>query len=516
MKKKRLGNMALSAAFLISCTQNSTSSEDASEMDVSSNDSSSLENADSSSVSSSSIDDGSLSFEEAYNEIAKAQKSELNNAQSVIYHNESSSATIKNKINQTYTNYEDGSTTSEGTYTYSVEGKEDQVDTFKTISTSTVDKYENGDDFDSYRMFVEVTDFDKDLGVTDNYQDSASKKFIINSEEDVGNLNAGEYILAKDFEANAAANLTSKLANFLAGDIMGNDYVIQTGLNKVKPTQKETGEWEYLIQFEYSSKDDGITTTYLTKAQYTLSQDKSQLLSFNTLNKTTYAREGEESAYSLYEESGEIIYGDKAKEMGNDVLNVDNYFLTDVLSVRLEAVAGFKTITVGDDLTIKLIDYDSLYIPCKEFENKIEEIKGLPDYQHPCRMQNKYANSKVDYFSELIIYLSLTALVENPNLWNKYNIANKDYSLLFDQSDYSDLRSSAIYSDLNTLSEEVRSLLAVLEKYLSCNDINKLNPFDEEAQIKSPLIESLFCINCGKEFVAKEDLYCIHCGTKRV
>ena len=242
MKKIRLGIMALSAAFLISCTQNSTSSEDASEMDVSSNDSSSLENADSSSVSSSSIDDGSLSFEEAYNEIAKAQKSELNNAQSVIYHNESSSATIKNKINQTYTNYEEGSTTSEGTYTYSVEGKEDQVDTFKTISTSTVDKYENGDDFDSYRMFVEVTDFDKDLGVTDNYQDSASKKFIINSEEDVGNLNAGEYILAKDFEANAAANLTSKLANFLAGDIMGNDYVIQTGLNKVKPTQKETGE----------------------------------------------------------------------------------------------------------------------------------------------------------------------------------------------------------------------------------------------------------------------------------
>ena len=352
MKKIRLGIMALSAAFLISCTQNSTSSEDASEMDVSSNDSSSLENADSSSVSSSSIDDGSLSFEEAYNEIAKAQKSELNNAQSVIYHNESSSATIKNKINQTYTNYEDGSTTSEGTYTYSVEGKEDQVDTFKTISTSTVDKYENGDDFDSYRMFVEVTDFDKDLGASDNYQDSASKKFIINSEEDVGNLSAGEYILAKDFEANAAANLTSKLANFLAGDIMGNDYVIQTGLNKVKPTQKETGEWEYLIQFQYSSKDDGITTTYLTKAQYTLSQDKSQLLSFDTLNKTTYAREGEESAYSLYEESGEIIYGDKAKKMGNDVLNVDNYFLADVLSIRLEAVAGFKTITVGDDLTI--------------------------------------------------------------------------------------------------------------------------------------------------------------------
>ena len=352
MKKIGLGIMTLSVTFLIGCTQNSTSFEKTSETENSSIDTSSKENENSSSVSSSSIDDGSLSFEEAYNEIAKAQKTELSSAQSVIYHHESSSATIKNKIDQTYTNYEDGSTTSIGTYTYSVEGKEDRTDTFKTIATSTIDKYENGEDIDNYRMFVEVTDFDKDLGISYDYQDSATKKFIINSEEDIGNLSDGEYILAKDFEANAAANLTSKLANFLAGDIMGSDYAIQTGLNKVKPTQKETGEWEYLIQFQYSSKDDGITTTYLTKAQYTLSQDKSKLLSFDTLNKTTYEREGEDSAYSLYEESGEIIYGDKVKEMGKDVLNVDDYFLADVLSVRLEATSGFKTITVGDDLTV--------------------------------------------------------------------------------------------------------------------------------------------------------------------
>ena len=88
--------MALSVTFLIGCTQNSTSSEKTSETENSSIDTSSKENENSSSVSSSSIDDGSLSFEEAYNEIAKAQKTELSSAQSVIYHHESSSELIMN------------------------------------------------------------------------------------------------------------------------------------------------------------------------------------------------------------------------------------------------------------------------------------------------------------------------------------------------------------------------------------------------------------------------------------
>ncbi|GEM_PF-5837405 len=351
MKKIQFATMLLSVAMLIGCKNDSDSSPAfSSQAELSSEESSFDESEDSS--SSSLVNDGSLSLEDAYNEIAKAQKEELNNAKRVVYHNESSSATVKNNIDQTYTNYEDGSTTSEGSYTRSVEGKEDETDTFKTIATSTVDKYENGDEIDNYRMFVEVKDFDKDIGISSDYKDSATKKFIINSSDDVGNLSDGEYILAKDFEANAAANLTSKVANFLASDIMGSDYAIQTGLNKVKPTQKETGEWEYLIQFQYSSSDDGIVTTYLTKLQYVLSQDKSRLLSFDALNKTTYEREGDDPAYSLYEESGEIVYGDKATEMGKDVLNIDNYFLTDVLSARLEAVSGFKTITVGDDLTV--------------------------------------------------------------------------------------------------------------------------------------------------------------------
>lgn len=177
-------------------------------------------------------------------------------------------------------------------------------------------------------------------------------------------------------------------------------------------------------------------------------------------------------------------------------------------------------ILIEDDFSIRLIDYDSLYIPCKEFDYKEEEIKGLPNYQHPNRMQNKYANSKVDYFSELIIYLSLVALAENPILWKKYNIAHRDYSLLFDATDYSDIKRSAIYSELSYLSEDVKALLKILERYLSFNDINKLDPFDKEivrigGHINIPQMESLYCINCGREFYSNEDLFCIYCGVKR-
>jgi len=177
-------------------------------------------------------------------------------------------------------------------------------------------------------------------------------------------------------------------------------------------------------------------------------------------------------------------------------------------------------ILINDDFSIKLIDYDSLYIPCKEFDRKIEEIKGLPDYQHPARMANKYANGKVDYFSELIIYLTLSALIEVPGLWKKYNVSNRDYSLLFDQNDFSDFRKSKIYSDLCLLSPTVKSLTLILAKYLDVNDINKLIPFDVEAktmgcELYEPIIESRFCINCGHEFEEKDDIYCINCGVKR-
>ena len=65
-------------------------------------------------------------------------------------------------------------------------------------------------------------------------------------------------------------------------------------------------------------------------------------------------------------------------------------------------------IMVKDGGQLVLVDYDSMYVPA--LDGWDEEIKGLQGYQHEARWKNKKLAPKADYFSELIIYLSLLGL----------------------------------------------------------------------------------------------------------
>lgn len=169
-------------------------------------------------------------------------------------------------------------------------------------------------------------------------------------------------------------------------------------------------------------------------------------------------------------------------------------------------------IIVNEEGKIFLIDYDSLYFPTLNGEKDI--ISGLAAYQHPSRIHggNVYAHEKLDYFSELIIYLSILAIAEYPSFVNELNIQNSD-NLLFKKDDYNNIRSSFTYKKLNNSSNEIQLLLNVLEEYLSHDAIIDLKPF--ESYLKSSEYLN-FCINCGSGFYDKEDCYCIECGTKRI
>ncbi|MDE5784502.1 MAG: hypothetical protein K2H97_09330 [Prevotella sp.] len=133
-------------------------------------------------------------------------------------------------------------------------------------------------------------------------------------------------------------------------------------------------------------------------------------------------------------------------------------------------------ILVADDGAIYLIDYDSMYLPALQGEKDI--IAGLPDYQHPKRKENQIASEKIDYFSELIIYLSIRSIAEAPSLIDEYQIEDAD-RLLFTKEDYRDIKNSQIYRDLFSLGEDFRDLLEVLDEYLKKDDINSLSPFFE-------------------------------------
>ena len=99
-------------------------------------------------------------------------------------------------------------------------------------------------------------------------------------------------------------------------------------------------------------------------------------------------------------------------------------------------------ILVDKNHQLYLVDYDSFY--CPELKGEADTVTGLPDYQHPARRRNKSISEKLDYFSELIIYLSILAIAENPSLVEKYMVENAD-RLLFAKEDFADMQKSEIY-----------------------------------------------------------------------
>lgn len=134
-------------------------------------------------------------------------------------------------------------------------------------------------------------------------------------------------------------------------------------------------------------------------------------------------------------------------------------------------------IIVSPSGRLYLVDYDSLYVPT--MGNRFRDsISGLVDYQHPKRKSNRLASEKLDYFSELVIYLSLLAIAEKPNLVNAYQVEDTE-CLLFKASDFSNFSNSSIYRDLMGLSDSVRFYTQVLESYLYDSLIENLDPITD-------------------------------------
>lgn len=125
-------------------------------------------------------------------------------------------------------------------------------------------------------------------------------------------------------------------------------------------------------------------------------------------------------------------------------------------------------IMVRTDGSVVLVDYDSLFVP--ELSGELDLIKGLPGYQHPCRQNNSYVNEELDYFSELIIYLSLSAIAEEPDLWRRYKVADTD-TMLFSPEDLENPDSSAVFADLMQMSEDVGLLTQALKRYCSASSL---------------------------------------------
>lgn len=121
---------------------------------------------------------------------------------------------------------------------------------------------------------------------------------------------------------------------------------------------------------------------------------------------------------------------------------------------------------------LKLVDYDCLYAPTLQNWSTQDDLQGVSDYQHPKRY--KKSNEKADYFSELVIYLSLIVYAEQPGLWKK----GQEKRLLFTADDFRNPSGSITFHKLETLSPRVKNLADKLKEFCQQNDTNLLPPLE--------------------------------------
>lgn len=132
-------------------------------------------------------------------------------------------------------------------------------------------------------------------------------------------------------------------------------------------------------------------------------------------------------------------------------------------------------ILVKSDGSLVVIDYDSMFI--EPLKGMPDTISGLPGYQHPKRQSNSYVNYKLDYFSELVIYLSLIFFADNPNYWSDYY---ETEDLFFSQNDFKDPNNSKLIRRcLKSINHNISELTERLLEELNAQDISQLRPLEE-------------------------------------
>lgn len=152
-------------------------------------------------------------------------------------------------------------------------------------------------------------------------------------------------------------------------------------------------------------------------------------------------------------------------------------------------------IMVKPDGSLVIIDYDSMYI--KPLDGMHDNIKGLPGYQHPARIKNQKVSPVLDYFSELVIYLSLQAFANEPAMWAEYY---ETEDLLFSKEDFHSPNDSDLIKKLSRSSNsKISDLTQQLIEQLKYDDISKLSPLQDLLVDKKEVTKEIISAKWDKQ-----------------
>jgi hypothetical protein len=268
----------------------------------------------------------------------------------------------------------------------------------------------------------------------------------------------------------------------------GSPFAFVGGFNMVFQLEHQNKKWAFRVWHvpmgEHTERYR-IISKYLSEKKLTyfadFIYDEKGILVNGTLYDTIRMEWLEGKLLKEYIEEN-LRYKNKLNKLANDFLEMSNTLRENKIS-HGDLQEG--NVLIDKKGNIKLVDYDSVCIPA--IEGQKELVTGLQGYQHPSRFKGGKSSLKADYFSELVIYLSIIALSENTNLWIKYQVKDTQY-LLFTENDFVNFENSEIYNDLQKLSNPVKSLTRILSSYLTESDYLNFNPL--EHYLTAPKINS--------------------------
>lgn len=139
-----------------------------------------------------------------------------------------------------------------------------------------------------------------------------------------------------------------------------------------------------------------------------------------------------------------------------------------------------KNIQITPQRNIVVVDYDSLCVPSNVGRREI--IKGVSCFQHPiARENNKCLSPCTDYYSELVIYLSLILIYHHPEIWTK-EISLNDNILLFTDDDINNINSndSIFQKYRNETASDINMMIMTLQRWRNFEvDLAKLEPLEK-------------------------------------
>lgn len=114
---------------------------------------------------------------------------------------------------------------------------------------------------------------------------------------------------------------------------------------------------------------------------------------------------------------------------------------------------------------MRLLDYDAMYAP--PLAGMTSDEIGHPNFQHPAfhfPARVRPFDGDMDNFSSIVIYLSLIAIADDPDLWKKYY--REDNLLFVGERDFVNPDDSPVFKDLAASKDAtVRNLARQLQRY---------------------------------------------------